>query len=144
MDDEIRRAIYEVTMREGAPPLAARLASTLQLPLEEVQASLRRLAEAHMIALQRDAVEILMAGPFSAILTGFRVRAGDISAFANCIWDALGIPAMLQRDAVIDTSCADCGTSATLRIRDGRLEDDEGFMHFVLPARFWWDDIVFT
>jgi hypothetical protein len=37
-----------------------------------------------------------MANPFSAVPTPFLVRSGDRSWYGNCIWDALGIPAMLQ------------------------------------------------
>lgn len=142
-DRDVRREIYDATMREGAPPAAARIAETLQSPLVDVQASLRRLADARMLALQRDAVEILMAGPFSAVPTPFRVNANGIPCYGNCIWDALGIAAMLHSDADIDTSCADCGTSAAIRIRDARLEG-EGLIHFVVPARLWWKDVVFT
>jgi hypothetical protein len=142
-DRDVRREIYDVTMREGTPPLAARLSETLRAPLAEVHASLQRLAGARMIALQRDEIEILMAGPFSAVPTPFRVRAGGIDCYGNCIWDALGIPAMLQSDADIDTSCADCGTSASIRIRNAQLEG-EGLMHFAVPARQWWKDVVFT
>ena len=143
IDLDVRREVYDVTMTEGAPPLAARIAETLEMLIDDVRASLRRLAEAHMLVLQRDADEILMAGPFSAVPTPFRVDAAGIPCYGNCIWDALGIAAMLRSDADIDTSCADCGTAASIRIRGEALEG-EGLIHFALPARLWWKDVVFT
>jgi len=142
-DQEVRRQIYDVTMREGTPPLAARVADALLIPAGEVVDSFRRLADAHMLVLQAGNGEILMANPFSAVPTPFRVNANGLSCYGNCIWDALGIPAMLQCDAEIDTSCGDCGTSARIAVRGGRLEG-EGLMHFAIPARLWWKDIVFN
>jgi len=126
-------------MREGKPPLSSRITGTQS----EVLASFRRLADAHMLVLQPESGEILMAGPYSAVPTPFRVRARGVSAYGNCVWDALGIPAMLQSDGEIDTSCADCGTSASFRIVDGTLDGD-GLMHFAILARDWWKDLVFT
>ena len=104
--------------------------------------SFARLAAAHVLVLQPNG-EILMAPPFSAVPTPFRVVAGEISAFGNCIWDALGIPAMLESDAVITTSCGDCGEAMQVHVTDDRVSG-EGLLHFALPARQWWNDIVFT
>lgn len=126
-------------MREGRPPLSSRIDGAQP----EVLASFRRLADAHMLVLQPEGGEILMAGPYSAVPTPFRVRANGVDAYGNCIWDALGIPAMLQSDADIDTSCADCGMSAAIRVRGAQMEG-EGLMHFAIPARHWWKDLVFT
>jgi hypothetical protein len=143
IDPRVRAAVYETTLRNGAPPAGSQVAIALQLPVAEVLASFRRLAEAHMLVLQRDSGEILMANPFSAVPTPFRVRAGSLASYGNCIWDALGIPAMLGSDAEIETSCADCGTAARIAVRDGAVHG-EGLMHFAVPAHSWWDDIVFN
>jgi len=138
-DTEVRAFVYDVTMRSGRPPLIADFGA----PAAEVIESLRRLADGRVLVLQRDSDEILMAAPFSAVATPFAVESGGVSYFANCIWDALGIPAMLHRDAEISTSCGDCGTSMTVRVENG-VAQDNGLLHFALPAREWWNDIVFT
>lgn len=143
IDEQTRWHVYDLTIREGTPPLSARIAGALHVAQSDVLASFRRLADAHMLVLQPEGGEILMAGPYSAVPTPFRVRARGVSSYGNCIWDALGIPAMLQSDADIDTSCADCGAAASIRVVDGNVEG-EGLMHFALPARIWWKDIVFT
>ncbi|MFL6247166.1 MAG: organomercurial lyase [Thermoanaerobaculia bacterium] len=135
-DEQARFLIYDITMREGAPPAKARLGA-------DAVAAMKRLAAARMLVLQPDTDEILMAGPFSAVPTPFRVTLDAFSCYGNCIWDALGIAATLQKDAEIDTSCADCGTAARVSIKAGNVIGD-GFMHFALPPRMWWQDIVFT
>ena len=143
MDEGVRSVVYDLTMREGVPPSSARVAEWLSIDAGSVRTSFRRLADAHMLVLQPESGEILMAGPFSAVPTPFRVDTGSYSAFANCIWDSLGIPAMLNADAVIHTSCADCGEPARFVVDHGNLTAT-GFMHFVVPARLWWTHIVYT
>lgn len=142
MDDAVRFAVYDATMRDGTPPLSSRVAEELSRSREEILKSFLRLAEARMLVLQPSG-EILMAGPFSAVPTPFLVTTSTVNGYANCIWDAFGIPAMLHSDAVIDTNCADCGDRARLFITDDKLEG-RGFMHFVVPARLWWMHIVYT
>jgi hypothetical protein len=92
-------------MKEGLPPTIAETASALSTTPNAVEASFRRLADGHILVLQRGTGEILMANPFSAVPTPFLVRAGDGSWYGNCSWDAMGIPAMLKQDAAIEASC---------------------------------------
>jgi Alkylmercury lyase len=139
-DDQVRARVYDVTMRSGRPPLVAELAAHFGVSAAEVAESLQRLATGRVLVV-RD--EVVMAAPFSAVATPFAVDSGGVSYFANCIWDALGIPAMLQRDAEIRTSCGDCGTGMSVRVENGVAHGD-GLIHFALPARQWWNDIVFT
>lgn len=142
-DQEVRRIVYDHTMQHGAPPSAATVAA-LTGPLERVQAAFQRLGDAHMLVLQRDTGEILMAAPFSAVPTLFPVVSGEGRWYGNCVWDALGIPAMLGVDAVVETTCGCCGTAMRLTVRDGQLVAPEGVIHFAVPAARWWDNIVFS
>jgi len=143
-DPAVRRYIYDHAMRQGAPPESAATAQALASPVARVQAAYQRLAAAHVIVLQPDTTEILMAAPFSAVPTPFQVQRGDRIWYGNCIWDALGIPAMLHEDARIQTACGCCGTALPLTIRDGALVEAEGVIHFAIPAARWWDNIVFS
>lgn len=85
-----------------------------------------------------------MAPPFSAVPTPFQVEVGDRSWWGNCIWDALGIPAMLKEDTKISTGCGDCNEAMVLTIKDEALLETSGLIHFALPAKQWWSNIVFT
>ena len=142
-DADVRGFVYDATMRSGRVPLRSEVASALGASDGEVLDSLKRLAEARMIVLQRDHNEILMANPFSAVPTAFPVTAGVRSYYANCIWDALGIPAMLNSDARIETSCGDCGAAMAVEVNNGRVAG-EGVLHFAVKASHWWNDIVFN
>jgi hypothetical protein len=145
LDRTVRLAVYETVVAEGRPPAALRLATELGVAVADVEASFRRLADGHVLVLAPGTTSIWMAAPFSAIPTPFEVTVGDRSYFANCIWDALGIPACLHADARIDTFCPDCSSPMQLEVRDGDLaEPGDGVIHFAVPAAHWWDDIGST
>jgi hypothetical protein len=120
LDATVRLAIYEEFVKSGRPPEVGELASKLQQPVAEIQASLRRLADTHVLVVEDD-LRIRMAMPFSAVPTSFRVTSKRSAWFANCAWDALGIPAALDVDARIETSCPDCGNAIVIEVRSGKL-----------------------
>lgn len=142
-DVRVRVAVYEQVIATGLPPSTAALAERLARQPLEVGAALERLAAARALVLQPESREILMANPFSTVPTPYLVRAGTRSYYGNCIWDALGIPAMLGADASIETSCACCGEAMTLQVRRGWLPA-QGVVHFAIPAHRWWEDIVYN
>ena len=144
LDQRVRSYIYDQIMKVGVSPTIEETATALSAILADVEESFRRLADAHMLVLQKGTREVLMANPFSAVPTPFLAHVGERSYFGNCIWDVMGIPAMLHQDAIIRASCGDCGTAMTLRITNESLEPVEGIAHFAIPAAHWWDDIVFN
>ncbi|MCA1601924.1 MAG: alkylmercury lyase family protein [Acidobacteria bacterium] len=144
LDKVVRPYVYDYVMGEGLPPTIAETSSALSRSPDEVRASFQRLADGHILVLQKESGEILMANPFSAVPTPFLVKAGDRSYYGNCIWDAMGIPAMLKQDAAIEASCGCCSTAMNLKVTDGSLEEARGLAHFAIPAAHWWDDIVFN
>jgi hypothetical protein len=144
LDSRVRSFVYDQTLALGRPPTRGAICEAMRSELADVDASLERLGSAHILVLQPDSGEILMASPFSAVPTPFLVESGAVKWFANCIWDALGIPAMLHSDATISTACGCCGTSMQLTVESDDLLPDEGIVHFALPAAQWWDNIVLT
>jgi hypothetical protein len=137
MDDlELRNLVYRRFVELGRAPTADELGTT--------ETALRRLHDAHLLVLEPDRPEIRMANPFSAVPTRYRVEADGRSWFANCAWDAFGIPAALGVDGHISTSCLDCGKPIEIDLVDRRPEPADGVFHVLVPARGWWDDIVFT
>lgn len=141
-DAELRYEIYRAFAESGAPPPSAHLEQWLG-DRGNVAAALRRLHDAHAIVLD-EAGAIRMALPFSAVDTGHTVVSGDQSWWANCAWDTLAIPAALAIDAEIVASYLDTGEPVGLEIKDGELSHTSGFVHFKIPARQWWDDIIET
>jgi hypothetical protein len=142
-DIELRQAIYSRIMTKGEFPTSEQIAHAAHISQQEVLAGFARLADAHMLALQKNG-EILMAMPFSAVPTPFVVHARGRDRYANCAWDALGVPAMLRTDGKILSACGCCGTAMQIAIRRGKVDYDEAIIHFAVPAKQWWDNVVYT
>jgi hypothetical protein len=110
-------------LREARLSTIAQTASGLSRPTEEVKASIQRLAEGHILVLQKASSEILMANPFSAVPTLYPVNSGELRYYGNCIWDGMGVSTMLKQDATIETSSPCCGTAMKLDIVNDSLRD---------------------
>ena len=147
--NRVRVRLYELFLTQGRCPTIAEVAGTLQCDAADVAAAFQELAAAHMLVLQPGSGEVLMANPLSTVPTPFAVETqadkGSRSWYGNCIWDALGVIAMLQGDGRVLTSCGCCGESMTVSVHKGAVEAiPPGVVHFAIPAGRWWDDIVFN
>lgn len=142
-DATLRQFIYRHIIRTGAAPKVSEMAAALSCSVPKVRAGLKQLSQTHAFVLQENG-ELWRAAPFSAVPTAFPVQIGKRRWWANCIWDALGIPAMLGKDARIDASCGCCNYEMVLNVVDGKLTTAKGLIHIAVPALHWYDDIVFT
>jgi hypothetical protein len=140
----VRLALYEQFVRTSSPPTAEGLAAQMQCSAIEVRRALEHLAAGKAIVLQPESRQILMANPLCSVPTPFRVRMQDRSFFGSCVWDGLGIMAMLQSDSILETSCACCGEAMSIQRRGGQISPATGVIHFAIPAKRWWENIVFT
>ncbi|HEX4594467.1 MAG TPA: organomercurial lyase [Bryobacteraceae bacterium] len=143
-DIDVRLTLYREFAQTGHAPTSLCIAQKLDTSVAEIRAALERLARGKAIVLQAESREVLMAAPFSVVPTPFLARTGDRSYFGSCVWDALGILAMLDGDGVIETSCACCGEAMAITIQNGHSLPLQGVIHFAIPAKRWWDNIVFT
>jgi hypothetical protein len=143
-DAQVRIQIYRHLISRGKAPSREQLAESLREPVGRVNEALERLDAAHAILLDPSTRDLLRAPPFWTTPTPFRVESGEQGWWGSCIWDALGIPSMLQCDARIVTSCGCCSTPMTVEVRSGKVKQAEGVIHFAVPARRWYEDIVFT
>jgi hypothetical protein len=139
----VRHAIYR-TFAEGGVPRSAALSAQLNIPIDEIKASYQRLHEARAIVIDARTKEVWMALPFSAVPTPHRVTSGERSWYANCAWDAFGIPSVIKGEARIESACGDCDAPIVYRAERGRIVDTHGVAHFVVPAARWWDNIGYT
>jgi len=138
----IRAWIYRLLAERGRPPSVAECAQAWKLAPAAAREAYRALEARHALLLAPDGESIRMAHPFSGVPTSFVVRSGGIEYWANCAWDALGIPAALHADAEVD-AFAD-GGAVHLAVRNGQLHSNGELVHFALPFRRWYDDLVFT
>ena len=144
-ENDVRIAVYRHFVDSCRAPGIEEVADALGADVDQVLQAYEYLAEEHVLVLQPDTRKLRMAMPFSAIETTFRVRIGDSAWFANCAWDALGIAAMLPRDAVIDARCPVAEKDLQLKVKSGELDPGQvDLVHFAVPAARWWEDIAYT
>ena len=144
-DTQVKLNIYETIARTTRLPTTLDVAGALAAPLEKVENAFASLHKKRLLVPEPgDPSRIRMAPPFSGVETPFRVRVGDKLYYANCAWDALGIPAALHQDAVVDASDGHSGEPIRLEIRDGQPVSQPCVIHFAVPAAHWWDDIIYT
>ncbi len=142
-DNKVRLFVYRHIIRRKKSPTVVDLARAFACSTKRMRDSLARLSESHAFMVQEKG-ELWRAAPFSCIPTGFPVRVGTRSWFGNCIWDALGIPAMLGGNARIEASCGCCNYAMPVEVKDGRLLSGKGVIHIAVAAREWYKDVVFT
>ena len=143
---ELRFAVYRHFVETGFAPTRQHLAALVG-DLGTTDRLLRELHDRHLLVLddrpERHG-EIRMALPFAAEPTGFRVTTVDGAWWANCAWDSLAVLAALHSDGQVRATWSDTGEPLELSVVHGELQNADGYVSFPLPARQWWDDIVFT
>ena len=147
LDWTVRSFVYATIVERGHPPTVAETAAGLGIGVGEARAAYRRLDRRHALFLDPlppGADAIRMAHPFSGVPTPFRVRANSRDYWANCAWDALGIPAALHADATIDAVLAEDGAPARLAVEAGRVRGQDEVVHVLRPFRTWYDDLIET
>ena len=144
LDNRVRLEIYERFLGNGRPPTAAETAAALGLAEGEAEASYRRLEQARVIVLAPGTTNVWMAHPLSAVPTPFLVESERGDWWGNCVWDGLGVVAMLGRNGRVTTWCPDCGEQLVFEIGEGELAPVEAVVHFAVPAVHWWDNIAFN
>ena len=143
--EEVRLAVYDHFVARQRAPSVEEVSERTGLSAAEVSSAFRELAGAHVLVLRPGTDEVWMAMPFSAVPTGFTVRVGERSWWANCAWDALGVLAALGADGEIVAADPSGGEDLRVWVEDGKPAGPaEGVVHFAVPAARWWENIGFT
>ena len=143
-DTQVKLAVYRHFAATGTRPTPADVAARAGYDTPAVLAAYKRLRAQRVLALEPDGASIRMAPPFSGVPTPHVAEVGGTRYFANCAWDALGIPAALQQPGEVSSRCEQSMEPLRLKVgRDGP-EPCDWLFHCLVPAARWWDDIVFT
>ncbi len=141
--ERLVRAAVICTLRDtSSAPSAATIAESLDAQESAVSAALHALADAHRLVLIPGTDSVWMAHPFSGVPTDFVVTVNGRRWFANCVWDGLSILALLG-DGALETHSPATGDPIALVVSAGEVHG-EAIVHFLVPARRFWEDIGFT
>ena len=139
---DVRAAVYAPFRVKSQAPTPEILAEVTGSTRDAVISALRTLANEHCLVLLPDGESIRMAHPFSGVETDFLVTSGDHRWFANCVWDGLAILALFGYGS-LDTHSPATGEALGFDVVSGAVHG-EGLVHFLVPARRFWDDIGYT
>ncbi len=141
----LRTFIYDTLIADGAMPSSVEIAAHFSVSKPDALRALREMKVGKTVLPNPETGEIWMAGPFAAAATPYVLRAAGRRWFANCAWDMLGVATLVATPVDIETQCTDCGDPITMHFepQDQSL-GTELLVHFLLPARQWYDDIGFT
>lgn len=128
----------------GYAPTSEQLSETFGVSRSTVVESLGLLHEYHGVVLHPHNAEVWVIHPFSLAPTNFYVRSARGAWWGNCAWCPLGVAALLNEDVTITTTIGGQDTQVTLHIRDGQLNRDDLFIHFPIPMRNAWKNVIYT
>jgi len=142
IERRVRAHVIDRLRDTGAAPGVADVSEALEIPQADVTVSLRSLADQHRLVLRPRSDAIWMVHPFSGIETDFVVRAKGRCWYANCVWDGLSILGLVG-DGRLETHSPQTGEAIRFDVEDDRVAED-AIVHFLVPAKRFWDDIGFT
>ena len=143
-DSSLHEAIISSFLGLQRPPTIRELASRFGRDERDVRQGLRALAEYHGVVLHPNSDEIWVAHPFSAAPTTYVVTSGARKWWGNCAWCSLGVAHLVGGTATIETRLGALDDHAAIRIENGRLLDTDFVVHFPIPMRQAWDNVIYT
>jgi Alkylmercury lyase len=144
---DVRKFVFDQFLENAVPPVLEQIMERYHLDRSRAFETLQSLEAARHIKLVPGTQRILMAFPFSAVATPFRVaRPNGQRYFANCAWDAVAFHAMLNERIRIESRCHHCAEPIAIDLADHSEKESltDGLVYLSLPASRWWDDIVTT
>ena len=107
----------------------------------------RQLEAEHHILLIPGTQRILMANPYSAVATPFRVFTGGQKYFANCAWDTISMHVMLNMDSRVEAYCHHCAEPVEISLSGGKVKSSrpsEPLIFLSMPVARWYENLINT
>jgi hypothetical protein len=136
--------VYDWLLTHGVPPSTAEIAEHFGIDRDAAARQLAALKLGKTVLLHPDSGEIWMAGPFAAAPTPYRVVGSRTSWWANCAWDMLGIAFIANERVRVESACTDCAAPISIDVDPHEAPRATPVVHFLVPARRWYDDIGYT
>lgn len=131
-------------IEKGYAPDLASLAELFKVSEKEMELRLNALQEYHGVVLHPHETKIWVIHPFSLAPTNFLVKSTRGEWWGNCAWCSLGVAALLQEDVLIRTSSGAHGEPLEVHIVDGEIQEKDRWVHFPIPMRNAWDNVIYT
>lgn len=142
---DVRLYVYQ-TFADSATVNAEDVAVRFRITKDEALHSLRQLHDQHLIVLDNDRTNIVMAHPWAAKNLGFVVASSRQKWWGGCAWDSFAIPSLINETCLIATRCPACGNALAINIDPDKPPDNatDWVAHFLVPVTKMWNDVIYS
>jgi len=146
LQKNVRKYVMEYFLENERAPVLEEIMKEFDLSRINAGRVLQGIEKAHNLALLPGTQRILMAHPFSAIPSPFKVAIGSKRYYANCAWDSIAFHVMLSMEMRIGSYCHHCSDPISIDLNDGKARSRPAnpLVFLSMPAAKWWDNIVNT
>lgn len=143
-DSSLHATIIAAFLDGQRPPSLGEIAAHLGCDEVTARRGLHALADNHGVVLHPNSDDIWVTHPFSAAPTTCVVRSGAKKWWGNCAWCSLGLARLAGGTSTIETRLGALDEPVTIRIEQGELLDTDLVVHFPIPMRKAWDNVIYT
>lgn len=142
---DVRVYVYR-TFAGKATVNASDVALQFNITEDEALHSLRQLHDRHLIVLDTDRINIVMAHPWATKNLGFVVASSQQKWWGGCAWDSFAIPSLINETCLVSTHCPACGQAMAIDVNPDRPPDNtsDWVAHFLVPVTEMWNDVVYS
>ena len=136
--------ILKYIIDKGFAPNIETLSVLLNTDKAEIEKGLYALQDYHGVVLHPNSPKIWVIHPFSLAPTNFLVKSAKGQWWGNCAWCSLGVAALLKEDLTITTNLGAHDEQVVINIINGELQEKKFCVHFPIPMRNAWDNVIYT
>ena len=143
----MRKFIFDHFFEQSTPPTLEEAMLKFGLTRKDAFSLFREVEADHHILLVPGTQRILMANPYSAVTTPFRVHLGGRLYYANCAWDTVSLHVMLGKDAKVESYCHHCAQPIEIHLRGGKVVSSspkEPLIFLSVAVAKWYDNLINT
>jgi hypothetical protein len=144
---QMRKYIFDHFFEQATPPTLEEAMQRFSLSRAEAFARFKEVEADHHVLLVPGTQRILMANPYSAVTTPFRVHLGGKQYFANCAWDTVSLHVMLGSEARVESYCHHCAEPIGLELSGGKVVSSlpkKPLIFLSVSVARWYDNLINT
>lgn len=143
-NSDLHHTIIMSFLQNERAPTVREIASRFNCDETTARKGLRELSNYHGVVLHPHSDEVWIAHPFSSAPTTCVVSAGSHKWWGNCAWCSLGLMRLVGGTATLETRLGAIEDPVTIRVENGELLSKDFVVHFPIPMKQAWDNVVYT
>ncbi|HAI57535.1 MAG TPA: hypothetical protein DCM04_06310 [Saprospirales bacterium] len=143
-NSELHHILIKHIIEKGFAPSNQLLSNHFKTDIKSVEKALFKLQDYHGVALHPNKAKVWVIHPFSLAPTNFYIKSDKGEWWGNCAWCSLGVAALLKTNLTISTTIGAEGRPVTITIADGKIKEQNLYIHFPIPMKNAWDNVIYT